>query len=449
MCVVALYAPHIALPEPLEQSPQPPITGAERCPKVGMIRIFSGTRYRCVRSQGKYSWKRVPVAARSTPTTTSSVPPIATVPLRTDNLVESSNCRLTDTNSQDAGISIGYPRNPHRLKSVGDIRVGVVFVDFPDSIAKRTTNSIFATISPEAEQRFKHLSYGKSNFVLFPLHKWIRMGQDSVSYQFNRNNNTYFAHVNYINEALSRARDQVDWGSMDGFLVITNPDTQAMDFGPAFTPNGSYWAEKGSGYRLMNGATSGVDLLFFKSGWFNHEFGHAMGLVDLYAYSALPYPSSIHRFVGWFSLMGWISPNGEGAPELFGWERWSLGWLDDLQVACLKRESATVDLDPIERPGGIKIFVMPLGENRAVIVESRRKLGYDLGLAQEGALVYLVDTSKRSGEGVVRVLPIDDGDTTKMTATLLPGETLEFEGIRIRVESKSSAGDRVTVSYGN
>ena len=327
---------------------------------------------------------------------------------------------------------------------MGKIRIGVLFVDFPDAIATRSTESVLAIISPAAEDRFAHLSYGKADFDLVPVHKWIRMKNDSTSYEMNRQTNTFSAHRRYVSEALDRARTDLDVSLLDGFVVIANPDAKALDFGPAFTPNDQAWSEYGSGFRLMNGATSGTDLLYFRSGWFNHEFGHALGLVDLYAFRG-----STHRFVGYFSLMGWISPNGEGAPELFGWERWSLGWLADTQVACLKSGTATVDLEPIERSGGTKILVVPLGSQRALVVEARRRIGYDTGLQKEGALVYVVDTSFQSGEGTIRVLPINDADTVKMNAPLSAGDSFEFEGVRIRIESTLSTGDRVTVSYGN
>jgi M6 family metalloprotease-like protein len=326
---------------------------------------------------------------------------------------------------------------------LGKIRIGVVFVDFPDAIATRSTESVLSIVSPAAEDRFAHLSYGKADFDLLPVHKWIRMNNDSASYEMSRQTNTFSAHRRYVSEALDHARTDLDVRLLDGFLVIANPDAKAIDFGPAFTPNDRAWAEYGSGYRLMNGATSGTDLLSFRSGWFNHEFGHALGLVDLYAFRG-----STHRFVGYFSLMGWISPNGEGAPELFGWERWSLGWLDDSQVACLTRGSATVELEPIEQKGGMKILVVPVSTNRAVVVEARRRIGYDTGLLKEGALLYVVDTSIQTGEGPIRVLPINEADTYKMNVPLSVGASFEYEGVRIRVDSSNQAGDRVTVSYG-
>src|SRR5207247_1671509 len=99
------------------------------------------------------------------------------------------------------------------------------------------------------------------------------------------------------------------------------------------------------GKTFTNGATSGADLLVWGYKWLNHEVGHTMGLVDLYAFQG-----DGHRFVGGFSMMGLISGL---APEYFAYERWLLGWLDDAQVSCQQSTDSTVTLTPIEQNGGL------------------------------------------------------------------------------------------------
>jgi hypothetical protein len=136
------------------------------------------------------------------------------------------------------------------------------------------------------------------------------------------------------------------------------------------------------------------------------------------------------------------------APEYFAWERWTLGWLTDAEVACIESGSATVTLEPIERAGGTKMLVARLGPSRAVVVESRRRLGYDTALAREGALVYLVDTSVASGKGPIRVQPENDADLVKSSALLRTGDSIIVAGVRISVVASGSSGDRVTMRIG-
>jgi len=411
----------------------PGIAGSA-CLRVGQTRSVGRTSYICVASGPRRVWRRVTTGASgdSSKVTTTTIP---TAPI--GELVAASRCRLTDPRAATEGISLGHPRPAVRLKATGTVRIGVVFVDFPDAAATRTTQSVLDLISPAAEQRFAAFSYGRATFELVPVHRWVRMSRASSAYGMRRSQASFSAHRAYVAEALDLGARSLNVGGLDGFLVLANPDAAALDFGPAFTPNDGYWAADAAGRSWTNGATSGTDLLGWRSAWFNHEFGHVLGLVDLYAFDGAQ-----HRFVGGFSLMGNIEG---GAPEYFAWERWTLGWVTDAEVACLESGSATVTLDPIERAGGTKMIVARLGASRAVVVESRRRLGYDTALTREGALVYLVDTSAASGRGPIRVQPENDADLVKSSALLRAGDSIVVAGVRISVVASGLSGDRVTM----
>ncbi|MFM2113410.1 MAG: hypothetical protein RL643_368 [Actinomycetota bacterium] len=431
LLVGVLAAGGIPLTHVSAQGSSPAIRGTS-CTKVGAKRKVGKVSYSCVLVGKRRIWAVADnTGSSATITTTTSVAAAAS------STAAASQCKLSDPNGKRNGISLGFPRLAERLKSTGTVRIGVVFVDFPDAAATRSTQSVYSLISPDAERRYAAMSYGKATFEFVPLQRWLRMSRASSAYSMSRTNTTFNTHRDFITEALNLSAGSLSVSDLDGFVVLANPDATAFDFGPAFTPNDAFWAATAAGRAWMNGATSGTDLLNWGSGWFNHEFGHAMGLVDLYAFGG-----ATNRFVGHFSLMGLI--NG-GAPELFGWERWSLGWLSDSEVACLTSGSATVDLEPIARTGGTKIAVVKLSSSRALVVESRRRLGYDTGLTKEGVVAYVVDTSVRSGEGVIRVLPINDADVTKMSVALGAGESLTYEGAQISVTSSGPSGDRITI----
>ena len=89
-------------------------------------------------------------------------------------------------------------------------------------------------------------------------------------------------------------------------------------------------------------------------------------------------------------------------------------------------------------------MVVPLTETTALVVESRRKLGYDFRLSKEGVLVYKVDTSVPTGEG-----PIVVGSTSKppyASALLGPGEAWNWDGYSVTVKEVTPAGDLVEIS---
>ena len=102
-----------------------------------------------------------------------------------------------------------------------------------------------------------------------------------------------------------------------------------------------------------------------------------------------------------------------GAWEMLAWSRWQLGWLDESQIRCVTEPTETVDLSPIADPGdGIAMAAVPLSDTEVLVIESRRRTGYDAGwpfrwsngasstlpgLPTEGVLVYTVDAAESRG----------------------------------------------------
>jgi M6 family metalloprotease-like protein len=354
----------------------------------------------------------------------------ATAPIFVTGPPDVSACKVP---ARFPDLGLGFPRVVNRQKTIGDVRVAVVFVDFSDAVATRAPQNVFAIISPTAENYYKAVSYGRMNLILDPTFVWRRMSKPTTQYGWS--SLTFAAHRAYIQEAMDLA-PTANWAQADAFLIVSNPDAGALNNGPAFVAGPSFGVTAG-GKTFLNGSTSGRDLTAWSGYWLNHEMGHTMGLPDLYAFSG-----SAHRFVGGFSLMGLISGHSR---EYFGWERWLLGWIDDSQVACAETGTTDVVLSPVERVGGTKIIVAPTGPTTAVVAESRRNEGYDTnGAMTPGILVYFIDTSIGSGTGVLKVLPIDDTDANKGTAPIRPG-SITFNGVTVTFVSADASGDRVRI----
>jgi hypothetical protein len=136
---------------------------------------------------------------------------------------------------------------------------------------------------------------------------------------------------------------------------------------------------------------------------------------------------------------------------LFAFERWQLGWLDDGQIICQTAGEATSALSAVEQPGGPKAVIVPTGATSALVVESRRALGYDAAISKAGALVYRVDTSIASGAGPIQVLPERDDDLFYDQAPLAAGESFTLCNVTITVVEARDDGDtlRVTVDEQN
>ena len=135
---------------------------------------------------------------------------------------------------------------------------------------------------------------------------------------------------------------------------------------------------------------------------------------------------------------------------------------DDEEVLCVTEPSATVELDPVAAPrGGTVMAVVPLTSNQVLVVESRRRLGFDAvqpytdsvgsrvtppGLPVEGVLVYTVDASLGAGDLPLKVAG-DSGDGTVGDFPLLEaGDSVTVRGYTVSVTADSGRTHTVSIT---
>lgn len=411
-----------------------------KCSKVGQIQKAKGVTYICKKTGSKLVW------AKSTAGKSASGSTVATVPTTTPSTSNTSitECKLPVADGR-GDVSIGgWPRITERSKTTGTVNATVIMVDFSDAPATMTPQAAFAKISG-ATATFSEVSYGQLNYSFNPRYKWYRMSKPST--QYAPLTQSFLTHRAYIAEAAALADAEVDFSTTDNIIILANPDARGLgDAGPAFT------AIRGNGLTLdgkyiSNGTTSAYDLNYWKSIWLNHEITHAMGLVDVYAATRENAANSYdgHRYVGEFSYMGFSSFDGN-APSLFAFERWNLGWLEDSQIVCSSAKEISQLITPVQSAGGIKAVIVPLSRTKALVVESRRRIGIDKNIAKTGALVYVVDSSLQSGYGPVKIYPSSVAtDPRYLQAPRAVGESVTVEGITVSVTSATSAGDIVSI----
>ena len=333
-------------------------------------------------------------------------------------------CRIPEAAYR--GVGLGFPRSTDRLNTMGAVKVRVLFADFPDVQATRTPQQIFDILQPTAADFIWDTSYEKMTLVLQPHLVWLRMSNPSTHYAAAIRDFT--GHRDWLQEAVTLADEAVDFGDTDLVLVMATPEAEAIAYGPTWLGfDGNNGALQADGVKIYNGITSGADLLQWGGKWLAHELGHSMSLVDLYSYDAAG------GFSRPFSLMDLISSE---APEYFAYERWFLGWIDDRQIACTS-QTTTEELTAVERSDGFKAMAVPVAENRLLVMESRRALGWDSGLSSEGVVVYSVDTTIPSGFGTIQV-----ENERQMLQT---GQSIEVHGIVVTVEASTASADTVTV----
>ena len=230
-----------------------------------------------------------------------------------------------------------------------------------------------------------------------------------------------------------------------------------------------------------------------------HEIIHALGLPDLrpdfvpHAYDRSRPPAGkrwTNANFGPMNLLSWFpahrndsrlqysrtNPDGSTqrdyagrlhALEMLAWSRWQLGWLDDSQVRCIEDgdSAANVALTPIAQPGAdVAMAAVQLSSHEVIVVESRRRLGYDRSgphpmghlwtgtaqkLAAEGVLVYTVDTLLGSGWVPTRVAGGNDNFEHDDFPVLQAGQSVTVGGYTITVTADNGDTHTVSISKSN
>ncbi|KAL1796133.1 hypothetical protein ACET3X_006357 [Alternaria dauci] len=288
--------------------------------------------------------------------------------------------------------------------SVGRLRAGLIFVDFPDTPDDHFGQEPWQLIEPLKAQPadlYRQMSFGKLDFEIVPLlDKFYRMPRDSASYGFaDEEGLTATEHEQYISDALAAVRDDFDFASVDILFIAPPNGTEQINrsasySSPVITPSGRE-------FRAGSVITFGNDL-YPDGSWktVNHEVGHTMGLPDLYPYG----PGGNGLWVGGFDMMGVVWGQ---SPDLFAWHKWRLNWIEENQVACITESGTTTHhLSPIEVDGGVKAVAIPVNATGYVMVEVRSMQGIDYAACETatGVLLYTADTALGSGEGPIRIL---------------------------------------------
>ncbi|MFE1954073.1 M6 family metalloprotease domain-containing protein [Streptomyces sp. NPDC059524] len=343
-----------------------------------------------------------------------------------------------------------YPRPGKRLDAV------MVFLSFPDAEPQTSPQELAADHFPATTRFFEQASYGRFELVPHPQTRWIQMPHDSTSYAIKRDWSA--AHrSDYLRDALAAADPVTDFSKYDVVYLVADPDAPGVDSDATKVVNFD---------RPMR--ADGTDIRRVVTVFerhppdrnvLAHETGHVFDLPDLY-HRPSDGKGDWDTYVGDWDVMG--SQFGL-APDLFGWHKWKLGWLDPGQVRCVSDTGPTrLTLEPLSTGpdargaafgtgDGTKLAVVRTGPSSAIAVEARGGTGNDTGTCTRGILVYRVRSDSTSGDGPVQVLDTHPGTGACYGESVYPpladaplevGEsfTLPGEHIRIEAESRTPSG---------
>lgn len=174
----------------------------------------------------------------------------------------------------------------------------------------------------------------------------------------------------------------------------------AHDSNPSMMPQGEYTTNdpwpghrgkfiKVNDYIIQPELASPGDSRMIDIGVFCHEFGHALGLPDLYD---TDYSS---EGIGNWGLMSGGSYGGDGAhPDTpvhpCAWSKEELGWIQPQIIDETQRNVALQNAEEFQQA----FYKIPLQESRTgeyFLIENRQKTGYDKYLPSGGLLIWHVD----------------------------------------------------------
>ncbi|MCD9872142.1 M6 family metalloprotease domain-containing protein [Streptomyces guryensis] len=415
-------------------------------PRQSPLKEFRGSR---LRSTAAVFTTLSALAATSLVTGPSIAEPFSAVP-----------CALQRTDAHHSeGLdtwNAAYPRPTRALKAV------MIFLSFPDAVPRTTPAQLTADHFPATSRYFERASYGR--FTLHPhaLRHWIRMPEPSTAYAMKRDWGAEHRAA-YLHDALAVADPQVDFSRYDIVYFVADPDAPGVDSDATKVVN------LDTPLRADGTDIRRVVTVFEKHPpdrlVLAHETGHVFDLPDLY-HRPDDGKGDWDTYVGDWDLMG--SQFGL-APDLFGWHKWKLGWLDPRQVVCVREAGVTrLTLEPLGAgPGipvrgaagppafgfghGAKLAVVRTGHDSVLAFEARGPIGNDAAACRSGILVYRVRGGAQSGGGPIEVIdahphteacwensvypPLADAPVSLGETFTVPGE-----GIRVGVEGRTVSG---------
>jgi immune inhibitor A len=286
----------------------------------------------------------------------------------------------------------------------GDFNVLVLLVEFQDvghnaaSTVDHFTGELFdqAPGASSVSRYYTDNSYGKVLVTGEVTAVWLRSAYNMSEYGADgpQGIDTLNGPVyRLVTEAVALADPLVDFsrfdldrdGCVDHLCVVHAGQGQESSF-----DTNCIWSHRWEDFDEPKADTVAVRQYtmlseFSPVGTFAHEFGHDIGLPDLYDYTG----ASLG--VGSWDLMasGSWADNGNTPVDLSAWCKYKLGWLAPTELAATEGDLAL----PMQENNSMAYIIWIRHPDEFFLIENRQKAGWDRFLPGAGMLIWHVDGS--------------------------------------------------------
>ena len=322
--------------------------------------------------------------------------------------------------------------------STETVKVPVVLINFSDTQAEYDSPTfqelIFGTNSPvptgpgSMREYYSEVSYGNLS-LSGEIGDWVTADREHDYYGENDENGDDAHPSELVKEAVRKVDGNVDFSQYDndgdGFVdcvIVVHQGLGEETSGNTTDIWSHKWSLVGSGegfYYTDDGVTVNRYTIqaekAFSSmstiGVFSHEWGHVLGLPDLYDIDG-----SSDGIGNWGLMSGgsWnmTSRMGDTPAHPMAWCKWYLGWVSPTQVRDFMDDEPISQVETegdvyqfLDNPGGPGDWNRWTGgSGEYLLVENRQKFGFDAGLPGSGLLIWHIDESQLDNKNEARRL---------------------------------------------
>ncbi len=279
-----------------------------------------------------------------------------------------------------AVIGVEFADTPHNLKVTAPDWNRLFF---STNVLDAATNATGQITHGSVNDYYREVSCNQFSFE-GKVFDWVKLPKSRADYSqgtaSRRSRSEFFKEV--LDKLLAREPKGALTG-FDGLTIIYAGDRFATaNRGTLFWPHRSSTTYEGKNWSYVICPEGGSRMANISV--FCHEFGHILGLPDLYARAENPGSEGVGA---WCAMS---NQAGEGRPQHFSvWCKEQLGWLRPATIDPSVRQKLL--LSPIESTTNqcYKILIRPDG-SEYFLLENRQKRGFDRSLAATGLLIWRV-----------------------------------------------------------